>query len=565
MKGKTNSKRRGNSRGRRATGEGPQYERNARGGTRSGQNEERPKYSESMNDISWYSKNPNLLLAAGSFPYPYRPGMSIPGLGNFSNGGTGSFKREFKIPGVMALNWAPNIGYSQRATDPASLVGKEIYAKVRAAFSGTLRADAPDYVMYLMALDSIFSYIAWLKRVYRVLSVWTPENYAVPDTLLSSFGLADVDIVSLRTNKTKFWQLINELILQSRKFTCPASMDIMNRHYWMSDNVYTDAPSMNSQMYVFNLTQVYKFQMLSVDTEGNTAPGLVYAMLPHYANPNVKTNPATPEMFYNFGRDLIDALVAWDDAYTINGYLRKAYEGTPSFIVEELEQYPAFNPVYVEEVLTQIENSRTLAGCSGFTFIPTDGTMNVTQSVLDNAVINPMHLTVGVETAGGSRTCDGYNIPPTLSIHADTPTVADSVIASRLQVAMDNVTTSGTGANKKWTFDLVCGTELPISWVLWMEPMSTVTNSFRRVEGFWVDQFRVQTSGATFNLSFLSLSQFDWHPFVFLGQILEPSTGTFTGSFAVVGDTHNITSISVDDLRNLHKICVLSELNAFEY
>lgn len=49
---------------------------------------------DTMNDISWYSRYPNLLVAAGSFPFPYRPGMTIQ-----TNSASATTQRTSTMPG----------------------------------------------------------------------------------------------------------------------------------------------------------------------------------------------------------------------------------------------------------------------------------------------------------------------------------------------------------------------------------------------------------------------------------------------------------------------------------
>lgn len=327
--------------------------------------EERPDraYRGGENDISWYTRYPNLVVASASLPYPYRPGMDVEIATTRSLGG-GSWVNKVTqtIPGVMALEWIPSAGKSENAMDPASLLGMEIYAKVRQSYSGTLRADAPDYVIYVMALDSVFSYIAWLKRLYRVLNAWTPENYAMPAALLHGMGLQDDDIAALRANRMQLWEYINMLVLESRKFTCPGTLDIINRHYWMSDNVYVDDPSLNSQMYMFNLAGAYEYSLATYGDQTTPTGGLTLKLMPWVrsstsANPNGVGPTLSVELLYEYGHSMLTALAEWDDSYTINGYLKRAYEGTPLFAVEELPINAVLDPVYSTEVLTQIENS----------------------------------------------------------------------------------------------------------------------------------------------------------------------------------------------------------------
>lgn len=536
-----------------------------------------------INDIGWYSRYPNLLVASGAFPYPYRPGMSLP-LGDFAQTGSTSIgKRTENIPGVLSLFWAPSVGTSNVSTDPASVVAKEIYAKVRQKFSGSLEADAPDYVVYLMALDSMFSYIAWLKRLYRVLTVWTPMNYVLPDQVINAMGIGTNDANGLRENRTKLWQYINELVLQTRKFMCPAVMDIFNRHYWMSDNIYTDSNSINSQFYMFNLYSVYKFKMLKMaDGTENLGPGLEMVRLPQFVVSNMgEAESVDVDVLYQFGLDMINRLVAWDECYTINGYLQRAYEGAPVFIVDELPADQPFSPVYVEEVLMQIENSRTVPNFRDFRSGNGDlSGFNITQNPLTNAVVsNPQYTTTGgFDTNGNpedptfSMDYNGWAIPPVLTIRSEQPTVADNTIASRLQAAVTVDVGTKSGDVNNYTVHIDCGTEVPLWWAL----VDRSSNVGSATMFDWIPQtpslpvIESELDLVTVNnmvnqiLRFITLDQFDWHPLVFVNMYRQAKGQTLSpNGLAVVGDLHNVTTISSEDLENLHKICIYSELNAF--
>lgn len=335
----------------------------------------------SLNDLSWYSRYPDLLIAGASFPYPYRPGMRTGKVFDVDVDAIGATANDINfitVPGVMSLDWVPSVGSSTSVLDPASIVAKELFARVRSSFSGSLAADPPDFVIYLMALDSIYSYLAWLKRVNRTVSTFSPDNRMVPEGVLMSMGFSLDNIAELQQRKMELFSITNELIKMSRKFTCPAVMDYFNRHYWMNDNVYTDAPSANSQFYVFNQTHWYKFALLptpdSVQAGGLT---LVELQIP---------SSQVVEYLYNFGKQLITALAESDDSYIISGYLMRAFEGTPSFTVADLEYGEIITPVYVEEVLSQIENSTAVPFPSGATYdAVVDG--DVTQDPKTNRVL----------------------------------------------------------------------------------------------------------------------------------------------------------------------------------
>lgn len=509
------------------------------------------------NDISWYSRNPNLLVAAGSFPYPNRPGMSLD-LGNIKMNTGSVVKASYSIPGAMVLHWMPSIGVSSDATDPASVLGKEMYARVRQVYSGSIDADAPDFVMYVMALDSLFSYIAWLKRVYRCINAWSPDNYFTPDGVLSAFGFTPAEITNLRVGKTELWQSINDLVLQSHKFTVPASMDVFNRHYWMSDNIYTDAQSMNSQFYIFNLHALYHYKPLAMPS-GDEAAGLEMITMP---TSGTRSQPLTPKDLYAFGAKLIQDLVAWDDAYMINGYLRRAFEGDAQFVVGEIEATAILTPVYEPEVLMQIENSRAvprgdlISDFSGF---------NVTQNVLTNAVLSSPTYTVTISQDGtGTFKKEMYNLNPILSIRSDSPTVADSVVASRLQASVEVSVKTGVA-----TVLVDAGTEIPLYWATSVNAGGVWNYApYHQTPGYYMSttQDYASLKAAWQGLvDTLLTTAFDWCPITYMFADIygdTPST-QWWWAMRVNCDVHNITTILKSDLANLHRICMYSEFNSF--
>lgn len=556
------------------------------------------------NDLSWYSRYPDLLVAAGQLQYPYRPGMAIP-FGRFQFAVSDSqtqFSDEVAsvIPGVAVLDWCPSIGYSQTNTDPASVTAREIYAKVRKVYSGDLEADAPDFMMYLLALDSVFSYIAWLKRLYRILTAYSPNNFVTPDTLLGAMRLTQQEISNLRQDKVKLWGYINTLVYQSRKFTCPSSFDFMNRHYWMSDNVYTDAASINSQFYMFNLVGVYQYALLPVaDGSGNTAAGVQMVSLPT-AKGNRSTSPITVDTLYTFGLNLLQTLASWGTAYTINGYLQRAFEGEPSFMVDLLPQDEPFAPVYEEEVLVQIENSRTF-GFAGITpsteeskngyqvypFISsaTEATvsnfnyylLNVTQDPLTNSVISTPTI-LSLPNAGVSTYKEltfGSN-GSWLSIRSDAPTVADNVIATRLNVGVAKVSRSATSSSERLTAQLDTGTELPIAWrVVKYAPGADYLNTDTFVPAVAIlPEVTNSGTGATVSNLFetasvyarlLEFEAFDWHPLTLVATYRIPTNNStaYIMSAVFAGDAHNSSVVTSAQLEQLHRVCVFSEFNTF--
>lgn len=499
------------------------------------------------NSIEWYSRYPNLLLAAGSIPYPYKPGMDVP-LGTVMRSGGSTEPRpiEYNYPGIISFDWMPSVGYSSTQTSPISIVGKEVYAKVREKFSGSIDADAPDFVMYFMALDSIFSFIAALKRIYRTLNAYSPENYFTPTGILPALGLTEPTVEDLRQHKMELYQRINELVLMTRKFKCPRIMDIFNRHVWLNDHVYTDAPTIKSQFYVFVQYAFYKFTMLPVPGTDPAvqAGGLQITNL--YPVPS--TNAV--QYLYQFGRDLIDALAASDDGYLISGYLMRAYEGFPDFTVDELLLDEELIPKYNEEVLGEIENLHTLPG--GADLISN----TVSQNPATNAVIARPTVHYPATSLSLKFRIDG--IMPRFSARSDNPTVAESVINSRLMTYIDTFGTpdaQGATANIVACTEIVAGmnmyrmnlTDRGITWV------ASTYNS-----DMIIDSDEITGDNIKPILTLLSSSAWDWMPLMYLHW-----SGAAGNYDCLLGDIHNFTTVQLETLKNINTVCLYSLFNAF--
>lgn len=534
-----------------------------------------------LNDVSWYTRNPQLAEAAGRIPFPYKPGMVLPG--SYADGATidEQFADLVPIPSIMALDWVPSIGWADQPTDPVNVVAREIFAKVRSVFSGSIEADPADFMMYMLALDSVFTYIGWLKRVYRTVSMYTAENFTLPDGLLTAYGFSPSQIEGLRRNKTKLWQYINELVYNSRQLTCPALMDLFNRHYWMSDNVYTDANSPKAQFYIFNLTGVYQYGLSTTE-----AP---YGMLTLQRIPIAATESqgeAIVDALFEFGRGLMNALTSHDDAFIINGYLQKAYDGVPGFIVADLQQGEYLTPVYSEEVLSQIENSEAVPYFGEYHTIQSGTTAgganvancdfikcNVTQDPASGLVICHPYAYMDGDDKSTMVPSEAY-----LTSRFDSPTVADVIISTRLKARL-KASTSYQGV--EITNGIIAGTEIPI---MWRMVQSTPLGSANATQ-FWStlyvpsvvsgDSLMKTTTGQTPNYNYLKwdimypllqVSNFDWHPLsVVLIQTSDALVKVTNGArnVVIIGDVHNVTTIGNTELINLNRVCLYSEFNAF--
>ena len=471
--------------------------------------DKRDKRLSSLNDISWYSQYPELLAAAARIPFPFKAGMDIVPGDPFE---TGNDYRH-AIPGVLEIDYAPTVGYSDSVQSPSSIVAKEMWARVRSKFSGALDEDPPDLFMYALALDSLHAFHAEVKRIYRTLNVYTPYNRDYPYHVLMAMGLSAAQIEYWQQHKMDLYGIINTMAHKINKFSVPENMDIYDRHRFMNENVYLDRGSANSQSYVFKCLGYYV-----VNDAGAKGTEL------HYTPKTDSTydNVASLMAYFNV---MCDALSGWGDAYTICGHIERAYEGEQFYYAELIAQDEMLTPVYVPEVLTQIENL-TISSFSN-----ENASLNVTQEPTTNAILCAPKLAMS------------YMGPLMINLEMDNPTAADVTIATRLTTC-------------KYGNKAICGTE--------------IVNALWFVGRFW-DGTKFVDTKIPFNvcsvyntdaaardvLQYVDYyAAFAHHPLAFMHDAANKKT---IYNF----DVMNITPINPEVLEQIHTVCLFSEFNCF--
>lgn len=527
--------------------------------------------NQGENDFSWYNHFPDLISGSASIPFPYKPGMTIAGpVGTSPAGGKGG-PQLYRVPGVITIKWLPSVGVANNSLDPINIVANNLYSRVRNAYSGRLYADGSDIVLYLLSLDSIFSYIAALKRIYRLLNKFNPLNYSIPNAILTAIGISPANAEDLRLNKTQLWTYINELTHMTSQFMCPAVMDYINRHYWMNDNAYTDAPSISSQIYVFQQIAFYKFTAYEATDPENVTYGVEPTLAPWCVQSNVTNNKnASVEELRQFGIDLINALAEWDSAFTISGYLMRAFAGSPVFTVdlEALEQ--DFTPIYSQEVLSQIENCRGLDLKQHTDSIAFSG-MSVKQSTTIPALQSASTITWSVATASSTGTISmQLSAPPMLFINIHNtpqPTAEQVIIASRLSTIYatsydkaDSYPSEFPSGTKNLTLTAISGSEAVVGiFEVYHRPYSNGANT-----DYYLSLMHQFINRGALPDNIFALEPFDWHPMQYVYKFNVGSEGIPDyWDVNIMGDVENISTMSIEQFKQINKMCLYSEFNTF--
>ena len=352
------------------------------------------------NDPSWYALNPQLLKDAASFPYAWP-------LGNKLNVGEyGSRINKGSLPGILVMNWAPTIGYSKDGTSPVNVASINTYTKVRHDNSGHANYDHADYMMYLLAMDSVYAYHSWMRRVYGCMLTYSNTNRYYPRAIVRAMG---VDFDSLQGNLADFRQYINTYAIKASALAVPAKMSFMTKHYWMSEGLYYDSQQDKPQTYLFNPLGFYRFTI----SEGEAPHGmLVFDNMFNSCGKSrssgalceIRSGANTAKLwqledFIAYGDKLLAPIISDEDFGIMSGDTLKSFGIGGCYTLPVTEETYTVLPSYSAEVLDQIQNAT-------FIGMPKPDTMNIDQDVSVGAgwiISDPMFTHPWVKSAAGNE------------------------------------------------------------------------------------------------------------------------------------------------------------------
>lgn len=533
------------------------------------------------NDPSWYAMNPQLLKDAASFPYAWPLGNELK-LGSFA----GNF-RNAGLPGIMRMDWVPTIGYASDGTDPVNVASINIYTKVRHDNSGHANYDHADYMMYLLAMDSVYAFHSWMRRVYGTMLTYSNTNRYFPRAAVKTMG---VDFDQLQANMADFRQYINVFAVKASALAIPANMSIMTKHYWMSAGMYYDSNQAKSQTYIFNPIGFYKFGL----NEGTKAGELTFAPLTYEFAP--EQMPTTKELTFQdivkYGDALLAPIISDEDFGIMSGDTLKSFGVGGCYTLPITEETYTVAPSYVPEVLDQIQNA-TFVGMPVATSmtIGQDPTIGKGWIKADPKFQHPW------SNAAGGNEWPGQNaflIDRFLTFEIDKVEPSNTMEASRWTNICDEVTSDQTKEYRVPTM----GTEVMCcAWITTMSKSSASSNLLepRMLGPIYVSMnidavAETDMSGANPSLALknaltevnhsvgeiLMLTQmlgvFDRHPPVYLSSYLQLGIKTTASSSPVAAhsyepingvltDVNYYTILSKSDLEEMSHIALLSEFN----
>lgn len=420
MKSKTKTRNQ-NCRGAKASEKGAKTSRNrTRNNKEYRDDREFNNEKDYSNDPAWYANDPSLLRDAASIPFSWATGTKV---GLFKSESITTIDEtptldkdkvvrigeELVVPGVMAIHLSPWFGYSENQTDPLNIAATSLYSFVRHANSGSANYDAPDLMLYVMAMSQAYSYINFMIRVYGTAMLYVQRNRYIPSALLTAMG---VDYQNVQENLAQFRFNINVLINKLSSMAVPADFSLFNRQAFLYQNIYTEGTSIKDQMYMYVPDSFWMYNV----TKGQ--PGSLIAVpfdtTSLYANPDHTL--LTVEDLNSYGQLLLDSILLSEDLNIMSGDILKAYGSDRIMKLTSLQPDYVVMPFFDIAVLEQMKNA-TLMG-------PVSSLVTTNKITLPNGVSLPGFISQITQNV----TTNAITSQPVLGIYAGKSTTSSTIL-----------------------------------------------------------------------------------------------------------------------------------------
>lgn len=504
------------------------------GRNNSRQNCERIEDKRVANDASWYASNPQLLkdVANKSYGNPLGTKLNLYD-GNYSSSTGPLIVKPFQFSGVMTIHTTPAVGISDSAASPVNTAARNIYSYIRHVNSGHTNYDAPDYMMYLLAMDSLYTWYSWLVRIYGLARIYNVHNRYYPKYLVEALG---VNFESIIDNLADFRAHINTVSLRIGSLCVPASMPYFQRHAWMMQNVFMDSANAKAQLYMYTPDYVWEYTA-TAETGTQLLPLSLVTTL---------GSSATFAAIVAMSNTIISALMEDEDVGVMSGDTLKAFSENGILKVGSITEDYVTVPGYNLEVLQQIQNSiavgspMTVSGTSSFA---------VTQDPSTGVIYYQPQTLV-------STTDYGYLGSKFLHSYKDSPEASDTMVWSRLVPAVSSEA-SVTGY-LALSFSSV-GSEIVTRYKTWTIDATVTPTVLNGYEFKYVNRINAESPmGVAVKLrNMIDLVQFEWKPQMLL--TVHTSDTTPETELGIFNNLNNFTVISNSDLDAMHQVALLSQ------
>lgn len=487
------------------------------------------------NDPIWYAQTPQLMQLAANIPFSQAAGTSFNlNVFNDESGTLEANSPDMVVPGIMTLTLIPVPSDADAATSPLNIASTSVFSFVRHANSGTPQYNAPDLMLYYIAMGQVYSYINFLQRIYGCVNLYANMNRYLPRAVVMAQG---VNYDNILQNLPNFKYGIDTLIHKAASLAVPAAMTYFQRLAFLFSGLYAEGESVKDQLYMYVPAGFMQFS----ETSDQRGGSLNYVK---FYDPNLLKSYTD---LINYGNALLNPIIASEDMNIMSGDTLKAYGDTGILKLALLPDNYVVTPTTDLTVLEQFQNSTRFT--SGDTQ-PTTCKIVQSQKGLAGSLRSVVQFTYSAEDMA---MVNGMKLLTTI---LTAPTAADVMERTRLMAV-------GHQQNVDDTTEVIqaeMATEVPLS--LYYFNFNPVTHEITRryvnnvlslrhnnsVSSLW-DQLQIHCD----------LENFKFHPMVAYMTSIAPATNLTLSGIAI--DIDNYAVISVVDLKRMNEAALLSMFN----
>lgn len=481
------------------------------------------------NDPVWYAQTPELLQLAANIPFSQAAGTKFNlDFYNDETGANAAVSPDWSIPGIMTLSLVPMPTSATSPNSPLNIASTSVYSFVRHANSGTPQYDAPDLMIYCVAMSQIYSYINFLQRVYGCMNVYANMNRYLPRALVEA---QYVDFNDVLQNLPNFKYGIDSLIHKAASLACPASMTYFQRVSFLFSGVYAEGESIKDQLYMYVPEGFLQFS----ETASSTGGSLQYMQYR-----TAQTTRYTCAQLLKFGNDLLDPVISSQDMNIMSGDILKAYGSDGVLKLAMLPDNYSIVPTTDLTVLEQFQNA-------GFT-----DTTPVTCKIEQSQTGRAGYLVATAQFSYNPTYAAIINADKVLTTILTAPTAADVIERTRLMLT--GSATMGADANRS----INMATEIPVSLQYVIINASTGAVAINKITAY----YNVPASPTAAEMrsalqAHCYLENFKFHPAIYYTQGETAGLSFFNTAL----DFDNYAIIHVVDLNRMNEAALLSMFN----
>lgn len=397
------------------------------------------------NDMEWYSQYPALIADAGRMNFARIAGLDLSlGVGEHivhanDIASLASWLNTNNMPGIMAMDVFIGPGVSDSFDSAYNVSMQNAYSFIRHANSGSRNYEFQDLGLYYTSMDSAYTFLASMIRIYGLLRLYSVRNRYLPLGLLTALGISQPAFNNLIGDLPNFREYINTFTLKLMSLAVPRDIKFFNRHQFMFGGVYKDEDSDLASLYVFKPRNLYIYE---VGTEGGFCRSID---LPDTTWNNISS-------IRTFGDVILSHLRSQEDIGIISGDILKAYGSEGLWKGSEIDPLYTVIPVYNPQILEQIHNATCCLFPSSFNNV---GNITQVETASGNYLVSKPEWYVFPEGTVDdpdsvnyrlmTHTIEAYMADRLITVHSPEPTVEDVVEATRL-MTIPNYCQSEKGA-----------------------------------------------------------------------------------------------------------------------